>query len=255
MARARCPNSIEAEKLYFSGMKLVEIAKKLDVPEGTVRRWKSTQKWGACKESKGERSKITKANKANVRKRGAPKGNKNAWKHGGYSGIYWGSLTDEEREMIKDLPDDVEELLYGQVQLSAVREYRLMKALNQYYNVKGGQYVSGIMSLEEKRKFETPAEEELYKELIREKVKKGERLPGRRCNVQTTTGASIDLVARLEKELNSAQSQKTREIDTLFRLRLENRKMEEANRGSELVDDWIAGIVREDEEGGSDNER
>ena len=45
MARARSPNSIEAEEMYKNGMKLVDIAKKLDVPDSTVRRWKSTQNW------------------------------------------------------------------------------------------------------------------------------------------------------------------------------------------------------------------
>ena len=47
MARARSPNSIEAEEMYKNGMKLVDIAKKLDVPASTVRRWKSTQNWDA----------------------------------------------------------------------------------------------------------------------------------------------------------------------------------------------------------------
>ena len=32
MARARSPNSIEAEEMYKNGMKLVDIAKKLDRP-------------------------------------------------------------------------------------------------------------------------------------------------------------------------------------------------------------------------------
>ncbi len=45
MARSRSQDSIEAEKLYQSGMSLVDIARKLGKPEGTVRRWKSTQKW------------------------------------------------------------------------------------------------------------------------------------------------------------------------------------------------------------------
>lgn len=36
MARARSPNSIEAEEMYKNGMKLVDIAKKLDVPASTV---------------------------------------------------------------------------------------------------------------------------------------------------------------------------------------------------------------------------
>lgn len=59
MPRARSPDSIEAEKLYKSGMALVDIAKKLGKPEGTVRRWKSTQKW----DENGKK------NKASVRKR------------------------------------------------------------------------------------------------------------------------------------------------------------------------------------------
>lgn len=59
MARSRSPDSIMAEELYNKGMSLVEIAKKLDKPEGTVRRWKSTQGWG----DKSERSE----KKANVR--------------------------------------------------------------------------------------------------------------------------------------------------------------------------------------------
>ena len=63
MARARSPNSIEAEEMYKRGMKLVDIAKKLDVPASTVRRWKSTnwmeiqkRKKRALAKEKNERS-------------------------------------------------------------------------------------------------------------------------------------------------------------------------------------------------------
>lgn len=52
VARSRSPDSIKAEELFHSGMSLVDIAKRLDKPEGTVRRWKSTQGW----EGKSERS-------------------------------------------------------------------------------------------------------------------------------------------------------------------------------------------------------
>ena len=69
MARAPDARIEQAEELYKKGMKLVEIASQLNLPEGTVRRWKCTHKWDY------ERSK----KKANVRnKGGAPKGNKNA---------------------------------------------------------------------------------------------------------------------------------------------------------------------------------
>lgn len=50
----------QARTLYLKGLKLVDISKRLDLPEGTVRRWKSTYKWD------GERSE--KANETNVRK-------------------------------------------------------------------------------------------------------------------------------------------------------------------------------------------
>lgn len=45
MPKAKNPKVDEAEALFRKGMKLVDIAEKLGVPEGTVRRWKSTYKW------------------------------------------------------------------------------------------------------------------------------------------------------------------------------------------------------------------
>ncbi len=66
---ARMPN-VKAEKakeLYASGMKLVEIAKALEVPEGTVRRWKHSYNWD--QKGKSERSD---KNKANVRNKNVP---------------------------------------------------------------------------------------------------------------------------------------------------------------------------------------
>lgn len=50
MAAKKNPLSDKAYELYKSGMKLVDIAANLDVPPGTVRRWKSTHNWD------GERS-------------------------------------------------------------------------------------------------------------------------------------------------------------------------------------------------------
>jgi len=42
VGRARNPKTDEAEKLFYKGMKLKDIASRLEVPEGTVRRWKNT---------------------------------------------------------------------------------------------------------------------------------------------------------------------------------------------------------------------
>lgn len=54
MARSPNEKAEEAQKLYKKGMKLVDIAEKLEVPAGTVRRWKSTYKWDG--KQKSERS-------------------------------------------------------------------------------------------------------------------------------------------------------------------------------------------------------
>lgn len=47
----------QAKEMYLRGLKLVEISKNLEIPEGTVRRWKSTHNWD-CERSdkKSERS-------------------------------------------------------------------------------------------------------------------------------------------------------------------------------------------------------
>lgn len=68
---ARSPNEKveKAHELYKEGMKLVDIAAKLGVPAGTVRRWKSTYQWGDIQKS--ERSE----KKANVQKRSIQKKN------------------------------------------------------------------------------------------------------------------------------------------------------------------------------------
>ncbi|WP_242953912.1 phage terminase small subunit-related protein [Clostridium sp. BL-8] len=45
MARAPNEKQIEAKKLYYKGCKLIEISKKLDIPEGTIRSWKNRYNW------------------------------------------------------------------------------------------------------------------------------------------------------------------------------------------------------------------
>ena len=102
--------------MYLEGMKLVEIASQLNLPEGTVRRWKCTHKWDS------ERSdKITSVRK---RKRGGqpgnknatgPPGNKNAEKYGFFSKY----LPDETREIFSAIEQaDPLDLLWHQIQIA-----------------------------------------------------------------------------------------------------------------------------------------
>ena len=56
MARAPDQRAVEAKELYDKGMKLIEIAKKLDVPVGTVRSWKNRQCWDNATLQKKEKN-------------------------------------------------------------------------------------------------------------------------------------------------------------------------------------------------------
>lgn len=67
MARAPDERIEQAKAMYLKGMKLVEIASQLNIPEGTVRRWKCTHKWDNERSDK----------KANVRKRKKEENSKN----------------------------------------------------------------------------------------------------------------------------------------------------------------------------------
>lgn len=256
-ARAPTDEKLKQEVLaeYKKGVKPKALSGKFGISVNTIKSWIKREKQrekdameGAPPKKEGAPSKKSKGapvGNKNAEGTGAPEGNQNAVIHGGYSAVYWDVLTDEEREMIEGAPNNEEALLREQIQLFAVRERRLMQAINKYSAMKGGQYVTGVTNFEDKRKFKTPEEEDLYKEAVEKKVKKGERLPGERQSIQTNIGSIIDLVARLERELTSVQSKKTKAIDSLIRLRLEKRKLDDVGKGGELVDDWIASIMGE----------
>ena len=67
----------QAQVLYLKGLKLVDIARQLDLPEGTIRSWKNRYKWNIGVNSTLKKSKSNVENK-----KGAPPGNKNASGHG-----------------------------------------------------------------------------------------------------------------------------------------------------------------------------
>lgn len=119
MARAPDPRIEQAKAMYLSGKKLVEIANQLNLPEGTVRRWKCTHKWdGERSGKKSERS----------HKKGPPKGNKNAVGNDGGPppqnknaekfGFFSKYLPQETVSIIQAMPTDPLDILWDQVQIA-----------------------------------------------------------------------------------------------------------------------------------------
>lgn len=71
----------EAFELFKAGLELVEISRRLDVPEGTVRSWKNRYKWqrnGATPKNATKKESAT----LQKRKKGGQPGNKNSVGHG-----------------------------------------------------------------------------------------------------------------------------------------------------------------------------
>lgn len=261
MPRAPSEKKSEAEKLFNEGMKLTDIAKKLGVPEGTVRSWKNRGKWGGGAPKKNECN-VANDDEENAtlqkRKRGGQKGNKNAkgnkgnanpnpppdqTKHGAYRAVFMDALDEDEQELVGMVPEDEEQLLMEQIQLFSIRERRILKAINKYREQKGDVSVADLYRSENKRSFKDDEEKALYEKKIREKVEKDERLPGESYDIQTHTTNKDLIIARLEQELSSVQNKKTKAIEALSKIRIERMKMENEAAGSGAVDDWIAAVL------------
>lgn len=107
--------------MYLQGQKLVEIASQLNLPEGTVRRWKCTHKWDNERSGKkSERSHRKKGGQPENKNAvgndgGAPEQNKNAEKYGFFSKY----LPDETREIFSAIEQaDPLDLLWHQIQIA-----------------------------------------------------------------------------------------------------------------------------------------
>ena len=128
MPMARNLKVDEALALYRQGLKLVEIARRLELPEGTVRRWKCTYKWDAVPEAERSQPK-----KSNARKRGgqpgnrnraAPKGNRRAEKYGFFSR----HLPEEAVEIFRELETaNPLDMLWDQIRLAYAAIIRAQK--------------------------------------------------------------------------------------------------------------------------------
>ena len=117
MARAPDPRIEQAKAMYLEGQKLVEIASQLNLPEGTVRRWKCTHKWDGERSNKNsERSQKRKrgAQPGNHNSTGGPPGNKKAEKFGFFSKY----LPEETVSIIQEMPTDPLDVLWDQIQIA-----------------------------------------------------------------------------------------------------------------------------------------
>ena len=121
MPRARDPNREQAFEIYKESVgmiDLVEIASQLNLSPGTIRGWKSKDKWdsklnGALQKNT-ERSKRKGAQPGNKNSSGGPPGNKKAEKFGFFSKY----LPEETVSIIQKMPTDPLDVLWDQIQIA-----------------------------------------------------------------------------------------------------------------------------------------
>lgn len=257
MPRARSPNRERAFQLWKKSdgkRELKDIAAELGVSPEQVRKWKHADNWNA----KIEKVTLPKG-KGNVTKRkrggqpgnknavgnsggGAPKGSANALKHGGYSPVYWDTLTDEEKALLDSEDKDSETLLREEIALLSIRERRILERIRKISEFDEqmpngmGQVVAGIIRSEDKRDFDSPEDKALFETIQRSKIESGKLLPGRKYNVTTRTEATYDVVHRLEEALTRCQAQRQRCVQSLIELqKLAASEDEDNAQGEDVV--------------------
>lgn len=267
----------EAFADWKKGMKYKEIAEKYGVSLSTVKSWASRH-WKSKEgervatkgrkklQPSGQRSQPKRGSPASSQsKRGAPEGNQNAkgnagggapqrnqnnLKHGAYAKIYWDSLDENERELLEDIPEDEEYQLQQQLALFTIRERRFMNRIKQFQET--GEKSKGLLLkgvIKEKTleytgtvKAEAGAKSDKYADIT--------------DTTTTETEALINTIMVLEEELTKVQKAKNKCIDSLARIRLEKRKLDEGGKGNEDMDAWIAAVMGDslsDEEGGEES--
>lgn len=118
MGRARDPNRDKAFEIYSEhngNIELIEIAERLGVSAGTVRGWKSKDKWepkikGTFQKKNTERSKKPRGapkGSKNALGHGAPKGNTNAIKHGLFAKYLPQEVYEIAQELSEKQPIDI----------------------------------------------------------------------------------------------------------------------------------------------------
>lgn len=149
---------------------------------------------------------------------GAPRGNKNALKHGGYSKIEFDTLTDEEREIFDTLDSDAERLIIDEIALLTIRELRIQKKISQLRDSKKGTVTKKTERKENRYEFSDDSERALFEQIQKQMIAAG-KLPGHEYKLSITEIACYEVILRLEEALTRCQAQKLNCIKVLISLR------------------------------------
>lgn len=254
MPRARDPNRNKAFQIYMDAggkVDLVEIASQLNISAGTVRGWKSKDRWeeqlnGTLQTKVTERSKRSKGGQpGNQNAKGskggsgaAPQRNKNAEKHGAYSKVYWDTLDEDELDLIGSMDSAEEQQLIMQLQMFSVRERRLMRSIKKYRELEAENHGLAVKAVSKTKKVEDLID------LDGESIGAGKYKKVTETSV-TGTEPVMNSIMTLEAELTKVQRAKTKAIEALAKLHLEKQKLEGDTSTNDIVKSWVEKVTKE----------
>ena len=254
MPRARDPNRNKAFQIYMDAggkIDLVEIASQLNISAGTVRGWKSKDRWeeqlnGTLQTKVTERSKRSKGGQpGNQNAKGskggsgaAPQRNKNAEKHGSYSKVYWDTLDEDELDLIGSMDSAEEQQLIMQLQMFSVRERRLMRSIKKYRELEAENHGLAVKAVSKTKKVED------LTDLDGESIGAGKY---KKVTETSVTGMEpvMNSIMTLEAELTKVQRAKTKAIEALAKLHLEKQKLEGDTSTNDIVKSWVEKVTKE----------
>ena len=224
MARQRDPRRDEAKKIWLESngeKQLKEIASELNISDSQIRKWKSQDKWSAELKSNvtNGKSNVTnqggapignqnaKGNKGNSRA-SPPVGNKNALKTGEYETIFFETLSDEEKDIYSSLNDDPSFVLSEEIRLLKIRQFRMMKRIQQ---AEAGLNDEEVERLQQLRKIKTPIEKNGKKLEIKREVMQD-------VQISRKTHRKIDDILSIEDSLTRISNQLAKAIKQMNEL-------------------------------------
>lgn len=224
MARQRDPRRDKAKRIWLESngeKQLKDIASELNVSDSQVRKWKSQDKWSAELKSNvtNGKSNVTnqggapignqnaKGNKGNSRA-SPPKRNKNALKTGEYETIFFDTLSDEEKDIYSSLNDDPSFVLSEEIRLLKIRQFRMMKRIQQ---AEAGLNDEEVERLQQLRKIKTPIEKNGKKLEIKREVMQD-------VQISRKTHRKIDDILSIEDSLTRISNQLAKAIKQMNEL-------------------------------------
>ena len=240
MARARNPNRDKALEIYREHDGKItnrEIAAILGEDEKVVAVWKGRDKWqNVVQQSKKS---------CTTKKRGGQPGNKNAVGHGGtgppgnknavttgeFETLLFDCLEPEERSLADAVPADKEQLLLQEIRLLTVREYRMLRRIEdlrkaeEYYD--SGEPAEGMTMVSRKSGIEK----------------------GKATDLKEFQG-KLGQIQAIEDALTRVQARKQRAIEALHKFGFDDARLEIELAKVELASLKIGGQETEEEDDG-----